>query len=70
MLQSFLTFPELPDMISYLLLFIIFICEYFLKKFVQKDNNITVLKVNEKTKNLEDVINDYRKEKKALEKER
>lgn len=69
-LQNFITLPELPDIISYLILLVVLICEQFLKKFVQKDNNITVLKVNEKTKNLETIISDYKKEKKALEIER
>ena len=69
-LKNFITLPELPDIISYLILLVVLICEQFLKKFVQKDNNITVLKVNEKTKNLETIISDYKKEKKALEKER
>lgn len=68
--EKFLTYPELPDIISYIILGVVFISEHFLKKFVEKDNRVAVAKVNLKQKELERVVADYQKEKKAIERER
>ena len=48
-IQKFITAPELPDIISYLILIAVFIVECFVKKFVEKDNKNTILSVNSKT---------------------
>lgn len=48
-IKAFLTAPELPDIISYLILIAVLIVEYFVKKFVEKDNKNTILSVNSKT---------------------
>ena len=69
-IQNFLTLPELPDIISYIIIVAVFICEYFLKKFIQKDNKLTILKVKDKTEKLDELINKYEKEKEALREER
>ena len=45
-IQSFLSFPNVPDIVSYLLTIAIFIVVQFVKKFVQKDNKATLLQVN------------------------
>ena len=69
-LEKFLTYPELPDIISYIILGVVFISEHFLKKFVEKDNRVAVSKVNSRQKELEMLVADYQKEKKAIERER
>ena len=69
-IQNFLTLPELPDIISYIILVGIVIGEYFLKKFVQRDNKNTLFSVDTKTKKLDDAIANFEKETKKLEKER
>ncbi len=69
-IKNFLTLPELPDIISYLILIIIFVSEHFLKKFVQKDNRTTLYSVDTKTKKLDDAIAKFEKKTEELEKER
>lgn len=69
-IKNFLTLPELPDIISYLILIIIFVSEHFLKKFVQKDNRTTLYSVDAKTKKLDDAIAKFEKKTEELEKER
>ena len=61
-IKNFLTLPELPDIISYLILIIIFVSGHFLKKFVQKDNRTTLYSVDTKTKKLDDAIANFEKE--------
>ena len=51
-IKAFLTAPELPDIISYLILIAVLIVEYFVKKFVEKDNKNTILSVNSKTSDM------------------
>lgn len=69
-IQNFLTLPELPDIISYIILIGIVIGEYFLKKFVQRDNKNTLFSVDTKTKKLDDAIANFEKETEKLKKER
>ena len=69
-IKNFLTLPELPDIISYLILIIIFVSEHFLKKFVQKDNRTTLYSVDAKIKKLDDAIANFEKKAEELEKER
>ena len=69
-IQNFLTLPELPDIISYIILIGIVIGEYFLKKFVQRDNKNTIFSVDTKTKKLDDAIANFEKETEKLKKER
>lgn len=69
-IKNFLTLPELPDIISYLILIIIFVSGHFLKKFVQKDNRTTLYSVDTKTKKLDDAIANFEKETEKLKKER
>lgn len=69
-IQNFLTLPELPDIISYIILVAIAIGEYFLKKFVQRDNRNTLYSVDTKTKKLDDAIANFEKKTEELEKER
>ena len=69
-IQNFLTLPEFPDIISYIILIGIVIGEYFLKKFVQRDNRTTLYSVDTKTKKLDDAISNFEKKTEELEKER
>ena len=69
-IQNFLTLPELPDIIAYIILIAIAIGEHFLKKFVQRDNRNTLYSVDAKTKKLDEVINNFEKKTEELEKER
>lgn len=69
-IQNFLTLPELPDVISYIIIIAVVIGEYFLKKFVQKDNKTTIFKVNTRTNDLENAIAKFEKKTEELEKER
>lgn len=69
-IQNFLTLPELPDIISYIILIAIVIGEHFLKKFVQRDNRNTLYSVDTKTKKLDDAIANFEKKAEELEKER
>ena len=69
-INSFLTLPELPDVISYIILIGLFIFDYFIKKFVKKDNINTLFKVKMRTDELENAIKEFKEEKKQLEKER
>ena len=69
-IQNFLTLPELPDIISYIILIGIVIGEYFLKKLVQRDNKNTLFSVDTKTKKLDDAIANFEKETEKLKKER
>lgn len=69
-IQQFLTFPNLPDVITYILYIIILITMAFLKAFVKKDNRSTIYKVDTRTNELDKVISDFEKEKSLFEKER
>lgn len=69
-IQNFITFPELPDIVSYIFIFAILIIEYFVKKFVQKDNLLTLSKVDDKTKILKKLETELKEAKKELEEER
>ncbi len=51
-IQNFLTSPELPDIIAYVLLFVSFIYQYFIKAFVKKDNKNTLISIDLKTNRL------------------
>lgn len=51
-IQNFLTSPELPDIIAYVLLLVSFIYQYFIKAFVKKDNSKTMFSVDLKTNRL------------------
>lgn len=69
-LKEFLTFPQLPDIVSYILVIALVITIEFVKAFVKRDNKRTIVKVNEKTSELEKLKSEYEKGKKELEKER
>ena len=69
-LKDFLIFPELPDIISYLLYLIIIVCFIFIKAYVKKDNLNTLFKIEGKTKDLNKLIDEYNQEKSKLEAER
>ena len=69
-IQNFLTLPELPDVIVFLFLVVFAICDYFLKKFVQRDNKATKNQVDAKVKELETAIDNFNKATKEIEKER
>lgn len=69
-LKEFLTFPQLPDIISYILVIALIITIEFIKAYVKRDNKRTIIKVDEKTGKLDKLISEYEKGKKELEKER
>ena len=69
-IRNFITLPELPDVISYIIIIAVVVGEYFLKKFVQKDNRTTLYNVNAKAKKLDDAIAKFEKKAEELEKER
>lgn len=69
-IQAFLTAPELPDIISYLILIAVFIVEYFVKKFVEKDNKNTISSVNIKTLEMANLKEELLKTKQELVDER
>jgi len=76
-IQAFLSIPELPDVVSYLLILVVFVVEYFVKAYVKKDNKITLNKVDIKTseinkakKELEETREELNDERIKLEQER
>lgn len=69
-ITEFLSLPELPDIIAYLLYIVVVISIYFVKAYVKRDNNNTLFQVNDKTKKLDDAINKFEKKAQELENER
>ena len=67
---QFLSNPTIADVISYFLILLIFISEYFIKKFVKKDNVFTISKVGEDVKKLNKLNEELQKAKQLLESER
>ena len=37
-IQTFLSYPQLPDLIAYILILVVYVIQDFVKKFVKKDN--------------------------------
>lgn len=68
--QNFLTVPELPDIISYIIITIIFIYSVFTKAFIKKDNKTTLICVETKTARLNKLEKDLEKREKELLEER
>lgn len=52
-IQDFLSSPQLPDIISYVLVGIGFISQFFVKRFVKKDNFITSSQISIKVSKME-----------------
>lgn len=76
-IQQFLSYPQLPDLIAYILAIGVFIVQIFVKKFVKKDNQNTtfivdtkIKKLNKLEKELEEDRKRLAEEKKALEESR
>ncbi len=68
-IRNFLTIPELPDVISYLLFIIVVITIEFVKAYVKKDNRITLTKVNSQVDELNKMKADFEKDKEEFVKE-
>lgn len=69
-IQEFLSAPQIPDIISYVLIIVAFILQAFVKKFVKKDNIQTLFKVDAKTEKLENVRAELNESKEAMRTER
>ena len=69
-IQTFLTMPELPDVISYIFIIGMFVFEYFVKLFVKKNNRSTLLSVDMKMAKLNKMEKNLEEEHKALQEER
>ncbi len=52
-IQQFFSPPQLPDVIAYAVLLIVFVVQLFIKKFVQKDNFITMNFIGTKVADVE-----------------
>jgi ABC-type multidrug transport system fused ATPase/permease subunit len=64
---QFLSNPTISDVISYFLIFLMFISEWFMKKFVKKDNIFTSNKINEDVKKISKLNEELSKAKQTLE---
>ncbi len=69
-IQNFLTLPEFPDIISYIIITIIFIYSAFTKAFIKKDNKTTLVCVETKTARLNKLEKDLERREKELIEER
>ena len=67
---QFLSNPTISDVVSYILILLIFVSEYFIKKFVKKDNIFTINKVGEDVKKLNKLNEELTKAKQLLANER
>lgn len=69
-IQEFLSSPQLPDIISYILVIIAFIMQHFVKSFVKKDNFLTNAKIETKVTKLNNLQSILEKSDTNHEKER
>lgn len=77
-IREFLSSPNLPDIIAYLMFLTALITQGFIKSFVKKDNKNTIFKVDKRAKSLEEAnaqlkaatneLHDSKKDVKRLEK--
>lgn len=51
-IKEFLSSPQLPDVIAYVLTVVLFVYQFFMKRFVKKDNTRTLFSVDAKTEKL------------------
>ena len=68
-IQQFLSYPELPDLIAYILAIAVFIVQIFVKKFVKKDNQNTTFIVDTKIKKLNKLEKELEEDRKRLAEE-
>ena len=76
-IQAFLSYPQLPDLIAYILIIVAYIVQIFVKKFVKRDNQKTSFSIDAKVnklKNLEKELEEQKErsviERKAMEESR
>lgn len=68
-IQQFLSYPQLPDLIAYILAIGVFIVQIFVKKFVKKDNQNTTFIVDTKIKKLNKLEKELEEDRKRLAEE-
>lgn len=66
-IQNFLTFPELPDIVAYVLYAVVAISMIFVKAYVKKDNRNTTLNVDLKLENLNSLRKEFEEKNKELQ---
>lgn len=68
-IKEFLTIPELPDVISYLLFLVVVITIEFVKAYVKRDNRRTMNQVNSQVDELNKTKAEFEKDKEEFAKE-
>lgn len=68
-IQQFLSYPELPDLIAYILSIGVLIVQIFVKKFVKKDNQKTTFNIDAKIKKLNKLEKDLEEDRQKLAEE-
>ena len=68
--QEFISSPQLPDILAYLLIGAGYISQFFIKKFVKKDNLLTSSKIESKISKLKTIENKLETSDKQHDKDR
>lgn len=65
-IQTFLSYPQLPDLIAYILILVVYVIQDFVKKFVKKDNQKTSFYIDTKINKLRSYEKELKEQREKL----